>query len=362
MRKTWHLMMLVAAVAGLLAACAVRPDRNAAREKDKILWPAPPDQPRFKFAGILRSASDIVRETDDEKQMRGMLGKSGPSDKPAIDKLTGIASRFGMLYAVEPAAKAITVFDMQRGKLFRFGLREPNALSRPLAVAVDREGLVYVLDAGLRKVMVFDAMGLFLRAIELRDALLNPVAVAVDPAGTKIYVVDRGDLASNEHKVVAYAADGKELFRLGPRGGADGMFNIPIAAAVADDGTLYVADAGNFRIQAFDATGKFKFKFGEPGAGPGTFSRPRWIDLDPAGNIYVADAAFNNVQIFNSQGQLLMPLGGLNRNPGPGHYALLGGLAVDELGRLFIGDNYFKKIEMFLPLSEAEGRRLMTEN
>jgi DNA-binding beta-propeller fold protein YncE len=220
--------------------------------------------------------------------------------------------------------------------------------------------MVYVLDSVLRKVMVFDNLGLFVRGISVKEGFSNPVAVAVNPDGKTIYVVDRGDLANDDHKVVAYSAEGKEIFRLGARGDAEGKFNIPLAAVVAEDNTLYVADSGNFRVQAFDGNGKFKFAFGRPGAEPGSFSRPRSIAADATGNIYVADASFNNVQIFDSKGQLLMPLGGLSREPGPGNYALIASVAVDEGGRLYINDHYFKKIEVFLPVPEAEGLRLKT--
>lgn len=363
MRKTWQLIALIAAVAGMMAGCAaVTPDKvDAKKKKDRILWPAPPDQPRFRFAGNLRAASDIVQESEEAQFKRKLTGLSSISNEPVIDKPSGIAVRFGLVYVAEPVAKAVTVFDMQRRKLFRFGWRKPNNLMRPQAIAIDREGLVYVLDSELRKVMIFDNIGLFLRSIDLKIGYTNPVAVAVNPDGKTIYVVDRGDLGNDDHKVVAFSAEGKEIFRLGARGGEDGKFNIPLAAVVAEDNTLYVADSGNFRIQAFDGEGKFKFAFGKVSAGVGGFARPRSVAVDPAGNIYVSDGGFNNVQIFNKQGELLMPLGGLSRDPGPGNYALIGSIAVDEAGVLFVNDHYFKKIEVFLPLSDAEGQRLISE-
>jgi hypothetical protein len=64
------------------------------------------------------------------------------------------------------------------------------------------------------------------------------------------------------------------------------------------------------------------------------------------------------VQIFNSAGQLLMPLGRTKREPGPGHYTLIAGIAVDETNRLYVTDHYFKKIDVFRRLSEEEGSRM----
>ncbi len=353
----------LATVVCLATSCAVVKSkqeevRNKGEKLHSVYWPAPPEQPRFKFIGILRSAKDVMQESDDARLKRKLTGEDADNERPVIDRPSGIAVRSGMVYVAEPSAKAITVFDMPRRKLFRFGLREPNNLKHPQAIAVDREGLVYVLDTALQKIMIFDQIGLFLHAIDLKDGFTHPVAVAVNPDGKTIYVVDRGDLGNNDHKIVAYSPSGKELFRIGPRGEADGKLNIPLAATVAGNNTLLVADSGNFRVQAFDPSGKFKFSFGAPGSEPGNFSRPRSIAVDSGGRIYVADAGFNNVQIFNEQGQLLMPLGALKREPGPANYALLAGIAVDEGGRLYVVDHYFKKIEVFLPITDDEGRKL----
>lgn len=355
------LWVLMALSLVLLAGCAVvDADKQAnSRKKENLLWPAPPDQPRFKFEAALRSAADIVKETQDMQLRRQFTGMADTSRMPVIDKPAGIAARNGLVYVADPLAKGITVFDLRRRKLFRFGQREPNVLEKPQAVAVDAAGQVYVLDSALRKVMVFDNLGLFVYSINVAKGFTNPVAVAVSPGGETVYVVDRGDIGNADHKVVALAPDGSERFRLGPRGREEGKFNIPLAAAVGADGTLYVADAGNFRIQAFDASGKFLSAFGRPGAEPGSFSRPRSIALDPEGNIYVSDAGFNNVQIFNPAGQLLMPLGGLSREPGAGNYALIAGVAVDDKNFLYVVDHYFNKIEVYSRLSDAEGRRLM---
>lgn len=321
----------------------------------------PPDQPRFKFETVLRAATDIVEETAEMQLQRKMTGTSQNSDQPVIYKPSAILSRSGLVYVADPAAKAVTVFDAPRRKLFRFGLREPNSLRRPQAMAMDAAGNVYVLDSALRKVMVFDGMGLFLSAIDLGKRVLNPVGLAVQDDGKTIYVVDRGTVDNNDHKVLALAPDGTERFRLGPRGAEPGQFNIPLAAAVGKDGSLYVVDSGNFRVQVFDAAGRYKFHFGGTGAEPGRFARPRAIALDTEGNIYIADAGFNNVQIFNASGQLLMPLGKLSRDPAPGNFSLIAGIAVDETGRLYVVDHYFKKIEVFRRLDDVEGRQLAAQ-
>ena len=82
--------------------------------------------------------------------------------------------------------------------------------------------------------------------------------------------------------------------------------------------------------------------------------------VDSSGNVYVADGGFNNVQIFSPSGELLMPLGTLNREPGPGNFALLAGIAIDETRRLYVLDHYFKKIEVYRWLDGTDQHRRVT--
>ena len=282
-------IVLALAVAAL-AGCA-GPAADLPKKKQQLLWPSLPDQPRFAFQTTLRTEASIVPETEDQRLQRRFTGVER-SDGVIIGKPSGIAVREGRIYVAEPAVKAVTVLDASRKKLYRFGLRAPNTLERPQAIALDNHGRVYVLDSGLGRVMVFDALGLFQFSIAVKSGFTNPVAVATSPDGKTIYVVDRGDLANDDHKVVAFAPDGSEKFRLGARGQENGKFNIPLAATVSPDGTLLVADSGNSRIQAFDPAGKFKFSFGGFGTELGRFSRPRAIATDSEGNVYVADGGF----------------------------------------------------------------------
>lgn len=348
-QPTWRATLWLSLLAASLTGCAVSKAKTPAKEPEKqqLIWPAPPDPGRFAYETTFRSTEDIVLDSPEVKLKKALTGLGGTNSNPVIDKPSGIAARNGLIYVAEPSAKRITVFNIPARKLFRMGVREPNDLKKPMAIALDKIGRVYVLDTEKKKVMVFDALGLFLYSIGLESGFTFPVAVAASPDGKTIYVVDRGDVANADHKVVAFAPDGSERFRLGPRGAEAGKFNIPLAAAVGNDGALHIVDAGNFRVQKFDANGKFLLSFGGNGAELGRFSRPRAIALDAENNIYVSDSGFGNVQIFNPEGQLLLPIGRLTRKSAPGNFPLIAAIGVDETGRLYILDHFFKKIEVF---------------
>src|SRR2546421_8780126 len=77
---------------------------------------------------------------------------------------------------------------------------------------------------------------------------------------------------------------------------------------------IVVADTGNDRILFYDEKGtKLGSGIGSYGAGDGQFDTPRDVAIGPNAMIYVADAGNNRVQAFNSAGAVLWPRGGLRR-------------------------------------------------
>jgi DNA-binding beta-propeller fold protein YncE len=90
----------------------------------------------------------------------------------------------------------------------------------------------------------------------------------------------------------------------------------PTSLALGPDGSVYVSDTTNFRVQQFTADGEFIRSFGSAGTGYGQFARPKGLDVDREGRIYVVDAAFQNVQIFDDEARVLMYFGGGGDGPG----------------------------------------------
>lgn len=356
-------LLICGSVSVLLAACTVtQPMPDAEEAQGPLIWPQPPDQPRFAYETVLRTTADIAGPgSDKEKLMRDLTGATEGPSLPMFDKPSAVVARTGRIYVIDSGSKSITVVDVPRRKLFRFGQRQPGALEKPAGLALDAEMNVYVTDTKQRQVLVYDSLGLFLRAVGGPEDLGRPTGVAVSRDGERIYVVDRADNESNRHQVVIYGKEGNRIKTIGTRGDGPGQFNVPLQGTVAADGTLYVLDSGNFRVQAFDRDGNFLRAFGRLGNSLGSLARPRGIATDDEGNIYVSDASFNNFQIFNPEGQLLLAIGRTSRKSGPGQYGLVNGIAVDETGRVYVVDQWFAKLEVIRRLSDAEGQRMQQE-
>jgi sugar lactone lactonase YvrE len=121
----------------------------------------------------------------------------------------------------------------------------------------------------------------------------NPSAVAVDAQGN-IYVADNGN-----NRIQKINSNGTFATKWGNSGTGDGQFSAPNDITFDTQGNVLVADVGNQRIQRFTNTGTFIDKFGEVGTENGQFRSPNGIAIDANdGSVYVGDSNNDRVQKF----------------------------------------------------------------
>lgn len=348
-------------LAGLLlvAACATAPqDPQASRPVGNLIFPDPPEEPRFIYERSLYSDANVTAEQEGAKLREMLTGVNPQSGLGAMVKPYGIAVFQGRVFVSDPAARHVRVFDVPNQKAYIIGDDAGlGQLTKPMGLSVDRLGNLYVADATANAVVVFDKDGRFLRRIGGPKWLSRVVGVTVDPRGDRMYVTDVGGVRSQDHRVRVFnPVDGTHMFDIGGRGPGAGQLNFPYDVAVGKEGRLYVVDSGNFRVQIFDRDGKYLSSFGAAGKQYGSFARPKQIAADAEGNVYVVDAAFANFQIFNSAGQLLMFIGRPSETDGPARYVLPAGITVDEDGRVYVVDQWHKKVDIFRPARLTSGQ------
>ncbi len=140
---------------------------------------------------------------------------------------------------------------------------------------------------------------------------------------------------------------------IGEDGSQPGQFNRPRGAAVAGDGTIYIADTDNHRIQHLDTSGNVLHIWGSfadssvseaPG---GTFYEPWGIDVGPDGSVYVADTWNHRIQKFTSDGIFVSAWGYFGQ--AESIFAMWGprDVHVDHDGRIFVTDTGNKRILVF---------------
>lgn len=338
-----------ALVLGLLSACAPIQEQKVETQREQLIFPAPPDEPRFVYERTIYGSGDVIPRRTDNALKRIVTGVDAETSE-GLGKPYAVAVHRGRIFVSDSAERFVKVFDVPEGRHFKIGDDEQGTLVKPLGIDVDGLGNLYVADATLKAIMVYTRDGKFLRKIGGPKMFDRLSSVTVDSAGQRILVVDIGGVSSEHHRVRVFdAAVGNHLFDIGRRGAGAGEFNLPRDAAIGKNGQIYVVDGGNFRVQVFDRNGKYLQSFGSVGKQLGNFARPKEIASDRDGNVYVVDAAFGNFQIFNADGDLLMYIGERSERDGAARYMLPSGIYVDEDGRIYMVDQWFRKVDIFRP-------------
>jgi DNA-binding beta-propeller fold protein YncE len=343
--------MAAACVAAVLAGCAAVPVEEPRPTFVPPVFPAPPDEPRFVYERTIYGAPDVVVEDKTTQLRRQVTGEMRSGDM--LSKPYGIAVYRGRIFVTDTVQRFVLVLDVPNGRSYRIGDGEgESALVKPIGIDVDAMGRVYVADISQKQIVVYDPAGKLLKKIGGPEHFDRLTSVTVNPEGTLIYAVDIGGVSSDKHVVRVFdGVTGAHRMDIGKRGTGPGEFNLPRDLAIGKDGKLYVVDGGNFRVVVFDRNGKYLTAFGSVGRQLGQFSRPKEIATDPQGNVYVADAAFGNFQIFSEDGELLLFVGTRDERDGPARYMLPSGITVDEDGRVYMVDQWFRKIDVFRPFA-----------
>lgn len=279
----------------LIGGCA-----SSRPQVELAYFPPPPARARVVHLKSFNNLSDLAhRPRSWTEAFRGL------APTPHVVAPAGIAYRDGHLYICDTGVNVVRRWDLAIGSAVDFGADGAAVLLKPVAVAVDDAGGVYVADTELAQVIAFRADGSVARRYwrsEVKDS--RPVAVAV--SGDRLAVADISD-----HRVVEYSIrDGEETGRFGGIGDGGGQFFFPMGLAAVADGGLAVADMMNSRVQVFDAARDLVLSFGQPGDRYGDMGKPRQVAIGPDGTYFVSDADFAYVHMFSGAGQLLMLLGG----------------------------------------------------
>lgn len=260
---------------------------------------------------------------------------------------------------------------------------------RPTGLAADAAGNVYVADYNNNRIRKIDIAGVVstvagkatfgtLDGIGTAAEFDNPFGVALNGAGTLLYVSDQNNQSIREitlltGAVTTYAglsgSSGVGYVTNATNG--DARFNTPRGIAVDSSGNVYVADAGNLVVRKIAAGGGVTTLAGDPSAafqvgfndGPGAGARfsnlqaispyggPCGVAVDSSGNVYVTDQGFL-IPPFNGHtirkitpGGSVTTLAGAVGIPGAvngtgiaARFQYPAGIALDSLGRLYVAD------------------------
>jgi sugar lactone lactonase YvrE len=152
------------------------------------------------------------------------------------------------------------------------------------------------------------------------------------------------------------------------------QLNLPRGIAIGPDGSRYVVDSRNFRIQKFDSAGNLIASIGNMGNGDGQFnplptstsvsltessgSGPTGVAVDSKGNVYVTDTWNNRIEKFDSSGKFVTKWGSfinlaipsaLSAPDKNSRFRSPYGIAVGPDGNVYVTDTGNKRLLIFDP-------------
>lgn len=210
----------------------------------------------------------------------------------------------------------------------------------PWGIAVGPDGSVFVADTWNHRIQKFSPEGEFIKMwgyfgqAEKPDAFWGPRDVLITEDGN-VAITDTGN-----KRIVIFDTDGNFITEFGEAGLGPGQFDEPVGIGVNSDGTLYVADTWNQRIQSFIAASDNSYQplkswdivgwYGQ------SLDNKPYMAVDSKGYIYIGDPEGYRVLQFSSQGDFIRYWGDLST--GLDGFGLVGGIAVDSQDGIWVSD------------------------
>ncbi len=171
-------------------------------------------------------------------------------------------------------------------------------------IGIDASDNVYLVDSGNRRVQVFDSLGNF--KSKFGSGGKNPGQFGYDMRGLSVdkddgwlYVTD-----ASEGQIEKFSTAGTHLATIGVPGSEPGQLGGARETTVGPDNNLYVADYAYWRINVYDpVSGAFLRDIPNPAISPpaGGFNAAEDVAVNQAnGTVYVSDTFNHRIQKFGA--------------------------------------------------------------
>jgi trimeric autotransporter adhesin len=334
--------------------------------------------------GIITTIAGVTSNT--ETGLGRLRGDNGPSLVADLNLPLGIASDDeGNLFIADTLNNRIRRIDANTGIITSFagdgdlesnpGVRDGvpainTFLPRPLDVARDRSGNLYILTADRIRVVNAETGIINTTLTSLISEVREPQGIAIDKSGTFFYISDSNNdrvlrVDTRTNTLTKVAGGGRPVGDFTGDGGpaTAAVLRLPTALTLDEQGNLFIADTLGNRIRRVDVNtgiittvaGKGPFGFSNDGfTGDGgratnaTLNSPVGIAIDRSGNLFIADFSRRIRRVDARTGIINTFAGGGDDGDGrSSSFARIvspTSLAVDGSGRLIFADGGIDRI------------------
>ena len=200
------------------------------------------------------------------------------------------------LYVTDSHNHRVQKFDTRGNYLLQFGSKgeSKGKLKYPIGITIHSDK-VYIADRHNNRISVFRKNGKFSGTIG-QQHLSQHFDISVDMDTYTLYselvVVDW-----RHHCIYTFTLDGQCTNTFTTRAA---QLKAPCSVTTYSDGLILITDTYNHTVLIFDETGKFMYYFGSKGSDDGEFNHPHGIAIAPNGSIYISDTCNKRVQIFSN--------------------------------------------------------------
>jgi sugar lactone lactonase YvrE len=171
---------------------------------------------------------------------------------------------------------------------------EGNKLNKPRAAAADAEGNIYIFTEGDSKVHKLDPTGKELKAWDVKNKEGQPLTEgsALVVLGDQVLVLDAATSSA-----IKFTLDGEPQGEM-----ALCVCFFPRDMAASRDGNLWLANTGSAQVLKISPQGTTLRTIGDRGAEPGKFLEPAGVWEAKDGTLFVADIGNKRVQSLTADG------------------------------------------------------------
>lgn len=282
---------------GTKGAEGLKPARLLARFTIK----GPADKAAFKSDVLaVRKDGAMIAHMPDAKELV-LIEKGVKKTLATMGKLPGqvkapkgvFAAADGKIFVSDTGNDRIQIFKADGSFDSQFGDSGSGEgkFKAPMGLTVNGNGNVYIADSRNKRVQAFSQDGIFLFAIGPQVGsltLMNPVDAASDEKNN-LYILDAG-----LKKVIVTDQSGKYVSTWDD----SGSLASPASLVYDGKGFFYVLDKGAYSVKIFDASGRFQASFFAQGSGERELGDPQFLAYG-GDRIHIADAGAGRIASFD---------------------------------------------------------------